>query len=168
MPHNPPVQPHVAAAQAENADLRSRLRALADEIAEDAGFYVVEVQVRGQKGSRIIEVFVDGDAGIGTDDLARVSRSLAFLLDTEDLVRGKYHLNVSSPGADSPLRLLRQYPQHYGRTLAVRYAVDGEEANALGALVGVGPQSITIEAGDGSSTEIPFADVTDARVQLPW
>ncbi len=167
MPHNPIVQPHVAAAQVENADLRTRLRALADEVAEDAGFYVVELHVRGQKGSRIIEVFVDGDEGIGTDDLASVSRSLGFLLDTEGVVSGKYFLNVSSPGADRPLVLLRQYPKHIGRSLKVTTEASDEPMVHTGTLTAVHDDAFDLDI-NGETERIAFADVTDARVQLPW
>lgn len=164
MPHNPPSNPQVAAAQVENTDLRARLRALADEIAEAAGFFVVDVQVRGQKGSRIIEVFVDGDDGIGTDDLAEVSRSLGFLLDVEEVVKGKYNLNVSSPGADRPLVLPRQYRKHTGRLLLVRTA---DEAERTGTLTAVHDDRFDLDL-DGTTESIAFADVTEARVQLPW
>ncbi len=156
--------PHAAAAQAENAELRTRLRALADEIAEDAGFFVVEVQVRGQKGSRIVEVFADGDDGIGTDDLAALSRSLAFLLDVEEAVKGKYYLNVSSPGADRPLLLRRQYRKHTGRLLRVVTADGTERTGTLG---GVGDDRFDLDV-DGATESIAFADVAEARVQLPW
>jgi ribosome maturation factor RimP len=166
MPQKSP-NPQVAIARAENADLRSRLRALADEVAEDRDAYVVDVEVRGQKGSRVIEVFVDSDGGVGTDDLAHLSRDLGFLLETEDVVKGKYNLNVSSPGADRPLMLLRQYPKHVGRTLAVQTG-EGDEAQArAGTLTAVHDDSFDLEH-DGETETIAFADVTDARVQLPW
>lgn len=168
MPHNHTSNPQAAVARAENTDLRTRLHALADEVAADGDLYVVEVQVRGQKGSRIIEVFVDADEGAGVDDMARLSRDLEFLLDTEDVVKGRYTLNVSSPGADRPLRLPRQYPQHIGRTLRVQYNENGEAAEAVGTLASVGDDSFTIEKDDGSDLDISFPDVTEARIQLPW
>jgi ribosome maturation factor RimP len=165
MPQKPTVQPHVARARAENADLRSRLKDLADEVAADRDAFVVDMQVRGQKGSRVIEVFVDSDEGMGTDDLAKLSRELGFLLETEDLVKGKYNLDVSSPGADRPLVLPRQYAKHVGRTLAVQTG-DEEEARA-GTLTAVRDDSFDLDV-EGETETIAFADVTEARVVLPW
>lgn len=165
MPQNPSENPQVAAAQAENAGLHARIRGLADEVAEDRDAYVVDVQVRGQKGSRVIEVFVDSDAGMGTDDLARVSRDLGFLLETEDVVKGRYNLNVSSPGADRPLVLPRQYAKHVGRTLAVKVG-DGATTRT-GTLTAVRDESFDLDL-NGQTETIAFADVADARVQLPW
>ena len=167
MPQQPSENPQVARARAENADLSTRLHALAAEVAEDRGAFVVDVQVRGQKGSRVIEVFVDSDGGLGTDDLAEISRDLGFLLETEDVVKGRYHLNVSSPGADRPLVLPRQYAKHVGRTLAVQTG-SGDEAHArAGTLTAVRDDSFDLEH-DGETETIAFADVTEARVQLPW
>ena len=162
-----PHSSHAAAAQAQNTDLRARIHALADEVASEGELYVVEVQVRGQKGSRVIEVFVDADEGAGLDDIARLSRDLEFLLDTEDLVKGKYRLNVSSPGADRPLQLPRQYPQHVGRTLRVTTGPEGTQTERTGTLTAVADEHFDLDV-DGTVERIAFADVTEARIQLPW
>jgi ribosome maturation factor RimP len=167
MPQKPSPNPQVARARAENADLRSRLQALAEEVAADRDAFVVDVQVRGQKGSRIIEVFADSGEGLGTDDLAALSRELSFLLDTEDVVAGKYNLNVSSPGADRPLVLPRQYAKHVGRTLAVE-TTDREASEARsGTLTAVRDDGFDLDV-DGATETIAFADVAEARVVLPW
>ncbi len=167
MPQQPSENPHVAAARAENSDLRSRIHALADEVASDGDAYVVDVQVRGQKGSRVIEVFVDADQGVGSDDLARLSRDLAFLLDTEDAVKGKYYLNVSSPGAERPLMLPRQYRKHVGRLFKVTTGTESVPVVRTGTLAAVRDDAFDLDV-DGTTETIPFADVIDARVQLPW
>lgn len=167
MSDQPSQNSQADAARAENTGLRGRIRALADEIAEGLDLYVVDVEVRGQKGSRVIEVFADADEGAGLDDLAKLSRELEFLLDTEDLVKGRYTLNVSSPGADRPLRLPRQYRQHLGRPLKVTTeAPDGPNART-GTLAAVYDDAFELDV-DGQTERIAYADVTDARVQLPW
>ena len=167
MPQKSSDNPQVALARAENTGLRARIRGLADEIATDRDAYVVDVEVRGQKGSRVIEVFVDSDGGVGTDDLAGLSRELAFLLDTEEIVKGRYYLNVSSPGADRPLVLPRQYAKHVGRTLAVTTGSGDEATIRTGTLAAVRDDAFDLDVG-GEMHTIAFADVAEARVQLPW
>lgn len=162
-----PEHPQAAAARAQNAGLREHVRALADEVAEGLGLYVVDVEVRGQQGSRVIEVFAASDEGAGLDDLAKLSRELEFLLDAEDAVKGRYTLNVSSPGADRPLRLPRQYRHHLGRTLTVTTETPDGPSARTGTLAAVHDDAFELEV-DGRTERIAYADVTDARVQLPW
>ena len=147
--------------------LEDRLRTLADEAAEDSGLYIVGVAVRGRPGSRVVEVYADGD-GAGIDELAGLSRRLSFMLDTEDPVKGHYRLDVSTPGADRPLADIRQYPQHVGRTLVVRYATAAGDAEATGTLAEATPDAITLQPEAGDAVVVAVADLVEARVALPW
>lgn len=69
-----------------------------------------------------IFVDIDGDNGITIDDCIALSRAIEGQLnrDEED-----FELNVSSAGADAPLKLPRQYRRHIGRELSVLMP-DGE------------------------------------------
>jgi ribosome maturation factor RimP len=154
--------PHI-----DSQDLASRIRALAEEAAAEAGLFVVDVQVRGHQGARMVEVFVDSEEGAGIDAIAATSRQLGFLLDTEDLVKGRYQLNVSSPGADRPLTEPRQFPRHVGRTLEVLRGPEDARERASGTLLRVSEEGIELEI-DGEPAEIAFADLAEARVKLPW
>lgn len=134
-----------------------------------ADLYVVDVDVRGRTGSRVVEVYVDSDAGAGLDDIAETSRRLSFLLDTEDVIKGTYNLHVSSPGASRPLALPRQYPRHIGRDLRVTYTSDSEESTIVGTLTAAGDDVITLSVrGQDDPTELPFSAIREALVELPW
>lgn len=63
-----------------------------------------------------IYIDLDGDSGITIDDCIAVSRAIENNLDREE---EDFELNVSSAGADSPLKLPRQYKRHIGRDLWV-------------------------------------------------
>ena len=164
-----------AAARPAVVTMEQRVARLAHEAAEDSGVYVVGVRVKGPLGKRVVEVFADGEPGspAGIDDLAGLSRRLAFLLDTEDPVPGAYRLDVSTPGADRPLVDPRQYPQHVGRTLVVTYTPDGgapdaEPATATGTLAEATPDAVTLVPASGEPLVIPVAALREATVALPW
>lgn len=149
--------------------LTARVHALAEEAVAGAELFVVDVDVRGRTGSRVVEVYVDSDAGAGLDDIAETSRRLSFLLDTEDVIKGKYNLHVSSPGASRALALPRQYPHHIGRDLRVTYTSDSEETTVVGTLSAVGDDAITLTVkGEDNPTELPFSAILEALVELPW
>ncbi|WP_457651893.1 ribosome maturation factor RimP [Rhodocaloribacter sp.] len=143
-----------------------RVRTLVEEVI-DASMFVVEVIVRGRKGSRVVEVFLDGDEPLSIEALARVSREVGFLLDVEEVIDGKYRLNVSSPGLDRPLTLPRQYKKHVGRTLRVRFRDGENERTVKGKLLETAEDGIVIAAGK-EALRIPFTEMVQAKVELPW
>ncbi len=151
----------------------SRLRALADEAAADVatasggGLYVLDAVLRGRPGARVLEVFVESETGAGSDDLTAMSRRLAFLLDTEDLIAGAYRLDVSTPGADRPLTDPRQFRRLVGKPLRVVYTADDAEATVEADLTAADDETFTLGAGDDALT-LPYAAVREARVRLPW
>ncbi len=63
-----------------------------------------------------IFVDIDGDNGINIDDCILLSRTIENQLNRDE---DDFELNVSSAGADSPLKMPRQYRRHVGRVLAV-------------------------------------------------
>lgn len=79
--------------------------------------YIVEVNVSESKIRNKVSVFIDTDEGIGIDECAKISYELGQQLD--ELTEAAYTLEVSSPGADSPLKFERQYIKNIGRNLKV-------------------------------------------------
>ena len=148
--------------------LEGRVRRVAERVVEDLSLYLEGVTVRGRKGSRVVEVYVDSDQGLTIDEAAQVSRRLGEVLEVEDTIDGKYHLNVSSPGATSPLTLARHFKKNVGRVIRVKYTEGEENKEISGELKFATDDTIQVELKDGRMLSIPQADITEARVQLPW
>lgn len=89
------------------------ISSLAEEKLEGTHLFLLEVKVR--TGNRIL-VTIDGDQGVTIDDCVMLSRHIEGNLDRE---KEDFELQVSTGGADQPLRLPRQYPKHSGRMLMV-------------------------------------------------
>ena len=90
-----------------------------NELSKSEDKFVVGLKVTSD--NRIF-VDIDGDNGINIDDCIALSRAVESQLDREE---EDFELNVSSAGADSPLKMPRQYRRHIGRELAVVMS-DGE------------------------------------------
>ncbi len=148
--------------------LADRIRALTDEVLTGTDYFLVDLNVRGHKGTRVVEVYVDGDEDFGHDDLATISKEIGFLLDVEDVVEGSYNLEVSSPGIKRPLQVPRQYQKNVGRTLRVRHEYDGDEDIDVGTLVRADDEEIEIELPSSKCLIIPYNAITQARIELPW
>ena len=69
---------------------------------EGSDKFLVDIEI---SSTNVIDVYVDGDNGISIGECVQVSRLIesAFDRDEED-----YELRVSSPGLDSPFKLLKQ------------------------------------------------------------
>ena len=98
---------------------------------------------------------IDGDNGVTIDDCIELSRTVESQLDrdVED-----FALDVSSAGADQPLKLTRQFIKNIGRDLeAVTF--DGEKVE--GELVAADEASITLHIP--AAKKRPAEDITLQR-----
>lgn len=120
--------------------LKDTVIKLVEDLIRDTDYYVVEIAVSDSKIRRKVSIFLDSDAGITIDQCTEVSRKLG--LQLEEVIDEAFTLEVSSPGADSPLKFERQYVKNIGRSLKI-LKVDGSEIK--GKLVSVENGSITIE-----------------------
>lgn len=148
--------------------LEEAVRPLAEEVLAITPYFLVDINVRGHWGSRVVEVYVDSDGEIGLDDLAEVSNELGFLLDVEDVIDGKYTLEVSSPGADRPLMMPQQYKKNVGRPLSVAYRTEGGTDKVEGELLSADDEAIEVAAPPEGPQRIPYSDIDEAKVVLPW
>ena len=114
-----------------------------------------------------IFVDIDGDNGITIDDCIELSRAIEGQLnrDEED-----FELNVSSAGADQPLKLLRQYRKNMGRDVEVVY-LDGEKVE--GELTAAEEEHFTLRTHGTKKTApqditIAYRDVKSTRVAIQF
>jgi len=100
-----------------------RVREIAERVAASSGLEVVEVEMLGGGGARMLRVFLDKPAagaeplsGVTHEDCANFSREFGTILDVEDAVPGgSYTLEVSSPGLDRKLTRAKDFERFVGR-----------------------------------------------------
>lgn len=145
-----------------------RVQSIVDDVLSGSSLYVVEIIVRGVKGSRVVEIYVDSDEGLNVDALAKVNREIGFMLETEDVIEGHYTLNVSSPGIDRPLRLPRQYKKNIGRSLKVKYMEEEKRRNVRGELIETADEFIELKLPGGKHQRISMNEIIESKIVLPW
>lgn len=126
--------------------------------------YVVEVNMRGERGSSIVEVYVDTDNGITADQCAQVNRHLATELDRLNLISGRYRLEVSSPGLDRPLKLGRQFIKNIGRQLKIISSDDSGKNATEGILQNANESTLTLVTRDKGERIFALNDIQEAYV----
>jgi ribosome maturation factor RimP len=148
--------------------LEGRVRELAEPLAAGHGLDLVEVEVKGHAGSRVVRLVVDADEGVDVEDCALLSQDVGGVLDEQDVVPGRHTLQVTSPGADRPLRTPRDFARNVGRPVRLQARPGAELPGELsGVVVAAGDESVTLEV-DGERRVVRLADVDHGRVLLPW
>ena len=86
-------------------------------LADDPQYFLVEVKIRPTNN---VKVYLDGDKGISIEKCIAYNRQLYKGLESSGLFPADdFSLEVSSPGLDEPLKLLRQYHKNVGRKVEV-------------------------------------------------
>ncbi len=115
-------------------------------LAAETGYFLVEVKI---KPTNNIRVYLDGDKGISIEKCVQVNRALYKQLEASGLFPADdFSLEVSSPGLDEPLKLLRQYRKNIGRQVELLLQ-DGSKKE--GRLLEVGEDGIIVEETKGKN-----------------
>ncbi|MEO9144025.1 MAG: ribosome maturation factor [Ginsengibacter sp.] len=116
-------------------------------IEEPGNLFLVEIK---SAPGNIITVLLDGDNGITIDDCTKVSKALyKFIEENALLGSDNFSLEVSSPGVDKPLKLLRQYRKNIGRKVEV-ILNDGDRLEGTLTLVTEEDITLTEKTGKGN------------------
>ena len=137
-------------------------------VVEGAGFELVEVSFRRESGRQVLRVMVDREEGLDLDAISELSEKVSRRLDLEDWGRGRYELEVSSPGIERPLRTPAQFRRCLGAQVKVKTAepVDGARVHT-GTLVAADDATVTVEV-DGVERRVALDAVTSARTVVDW
>jgi ribosome maturation factor RimP len=144
--------------------VNKKISELAESVLANTDFFLVEVEIKGNK-EPVVWVYIDADdRGVNMDECAEVSRELSFLMDAHDIFPGGYRINVSSPGVTRPLSDKRQFPKNQGRKAKVKYKVDGEYLKIVGTLQEVDENDIAIEQEDGSVLKLDYEQLVETKI----
>jgi ribosome maturation factor RimP len=151
-------------------EVQKEVRQLAEPLAEEAGYELVDVEQAYQGHHRIVRVLLDKPGGITIGDCATFSRRLAECLDMNQIVTGSYQLEVSSPGIDRPLRTLGAVERFAGNRVALTtYEPHNGRRKFEGRLIGVDRGLAGVRTDDGAEHWFDWPAVKSAHLVVdPW
>lgn len=116
---------------------------------EESQYFLVHVHVRPINH---ISVYVDGDQGITIEKCVQLNRALyKQIVERAICADGEFALEVSSPGVDEPLKLVRQYMKNVGRVVKV----DLKEGKSIeGKLLKADDEAIEVEETKGKGRKM--------------
>jgi ribosome maturation factor RimP len=95
-------------------DLKEQITSAVEEKLAETGSFLVEVKVTPSK----VFVFVDNAKGIRLEECIEVNRFLQQKFGETDVFE-HHELEVSSPGMDEPLKVLKQFLKRLGQKVSV-------------------------------------------------
>ena len=131
-------------------------------VVEQLGYLLIDIEFRGDDRNRIIEIFIDSENGILTSDCVDVSRACGSIIEEEDLIESKYRLDVSSPGIDRPLKFIEQYKKNVGRSFKLEFE-DQMAEKFEGKLIAVNNEILKFEINK-KTEEVNINKIKSAKV----
>jgi ribosome maturation factor RimP len=165
-------------ARTTNALDRTRVDAVVDPVVRAHGAEVVDLEFKSEPGGWVLRVFVEKlgsaesnadtrDAAVDLDLCSGIARDLSPALDVADIVPHRYHLEISSPGVERPLRRERDFVRFTGKKAKLKLhaassASHGEKV-VVGILAGVEGGKVKVTEGHRSHS-IPLDEIATARL----
>jgi ribosome maturation factor RimP len=149
-------------------DLLSDIRAVAGPLALAEGVELLDVVLVREGYHQVLRLTIERPAGPTTvSDCESVSRAVSVALDSRDLIPSRYFLEVSSAGADRPLRSLPDFRRSVGQL--VRIEERGVRSGPwIGTLRVADDTGIVIESSDGSRKLVALSDIASARREVAF
>lgn len=177
------------AASPARASVLDRCRALAEPIAAELGLELFDVHLLREGGRLILRFVIDCETGITHQHCEQFSKKIDPLLDAADPIEKSYFLEVSSPGAERPLRHEADFRRFTGKYACLvvhsetaEAAKPAEEKRAAkarpsvrrsprstvieGQIVETGNDSVTIKVGEQQTRRIELSSVISAHLLL--
>jgi ribosome maturation factor RimP len=127
---------------------------------------IVDIDYRREGRGHVLRFYLDrAEGGVTIDELSTMSRRLGDVVEVNELVPGRYTLEVSSPGINRRLRQPAHFRRYVGRKVRVRTLefVDGRKA-FVGALQVVRDDGVVLATAEGERF-IAFDDIAQANYE---
>ncbi|MEW9501267.1 ribosome maturation factor RimP [Jeotgalibacillus marinus] len=96
------------------------VESLTTPILDDMNLELVEVEFVKEGSSWFLRVFIDKESGVDIEECGLVSERLSEKLDELDPIQQNYFLEVSSPGAERPLKKEKDFHKAIGKLVYVK------------------------------------------------
>ena len=139
-------------------------RKVAQKVADEMGYELVDVELVKEPAGRFLRFFVEKGESISLNDLEAYHRKIMPFVDNVDFD----YMEVSSPGADRPLKTERDFARAEGMEVELHTYRPVNGAKLFrGELVGLKDGNIVITAG-GEELSFPKKEVSVVRPYIDF
>jgi ribosome maturation factor RimP len=156
------------------AAILEQIRHLAEPILDGMGLELVDVEFKREGRGWVLRFFIDREGGVTLDDCSLFSREIGTVLDIEETIDRPYHLEVSSPGIDRPLKKAEDFERFKGQQVKLKTfeKMDPDQRGHLrktfvGELLGMENGVVRLLQKDrkGGVAAIPFDGIAQANLE---
>ncbi len=145
---------------------------LVTPILTDMGLELVDIEYVKEGKDWFLRVFIDKETGIDIEECGLVSERLSEKLDEVDPIVHNYFLEVSSPGAERPLKKDKDFEKAIGKNVFIKTyePIEGEK-QFEGILTHFDGITVTLEIKIKTrkkSVNIPYEKVAQARLAVSF
>lgn len=158
--------------------MQDKLSEILNRLFRDSEYKLIELVIRGEKNTKVLEVFVDSRETLSIDKLTDLNRAINEAIDNDDEDFRFSKIVVSSPGVDRSFKYIWQLYKHEGRNLELEL---NDETHTIlkGKLLGIIDESVleleelkTMNKGNlqltGNIRRINFSDIKNSKVIISF
>ncbi|TRZ38687.1 ribosome maturation factor RimP [Niallia circulans] len=143
---------------------------MVNPILDELNLELVDIEYVKEGPNYFLRVFIDKDNGVDIDECAAVSEKLSEKLDEVDPIPENYFLEVSSPGAERPLKKDKDFQKAIGKNVHIKtYEPIDNEKTFEGILTSFDGNVVTVEVKIKTrkkTIEIPYEKIAKARLAV--
>lgn len=141
------------------------LKKIVSESVARQNAHLVDLTTHQHRHNLSVDVYVDTESGISTDELARINRTLVGEIDAFFEGEQAFSLTVSSPGLDRPLAHAWQFIRHRGRRIAITIGDPPVERIIDGTLLGIEDDAVSVQTAKGVES-VPRSEISKAVMHV--
>ncbi|MER6999458.1 ribosome maturation factor RimP [Streptomyces sp. NPDC000410] len=148
-----------------------RLRGLLEPLVSAADLDLEEIELSRAGRRRVLRIVVDSEEGVDLDACAELSRVISDKLDATDAMgEDEYQLEVTSPGAERPLKEHRHYVRAKGRLARFTLHEGGELVARILDLDddGLDLEVPGVKGRKPTARRVAFDEIAKARVEIEF
>jgi len=139
-------------------------------IVQELGLEIVDVEYVKEGKNWYLRLYIDKENGVDIEECGMVSEKLSEKLDEIDPIPHNYYLEVSSPGAERPLKKQADFEKAIGKNVHIKTyePIDGEKIFE-GILQEFDGTNVSIEVRVKTKSkviQIPYNKIAQARLAV--
>ncbi|KAA3616044.1 MAG: hypothetical protein DWQ05_09815 [Calditrichaeota bacterium] len=147
--------------------LKDTLLEIVKPLIDNKNIEFVDLEIKGSQNNPVICIYVDEVGGIPIKKCVSISRELNQIIETENIIKSAYRIDVSSPGMDRPLKTERDFARNIGRFIKIDYQLNEVKHERDGEIVSAESEYVIIKKNE-EIHEIFYESIDKALIQIKW